>query len=300
VVAVPGGTVNLRSCVLIALALASPARADEPTTPAAPPAPAAPTAPDTPTNPATPAAPATAPTPPAAPTTPATPPAPAAPTTPAATADADDDGEPRLSLPTEADRTAWQTSGFRLGLGFVYGRLVGLRGAPSGRLLGPTIRMGVRLDRSWSILASFQYASASASGELAGLRFAGTLDPTWHVTPRLALAFGFGFGGIVEGSTDRMDPEPAPSTLESSYTFPDASPPIASCSGVGAAGLVRIEWAYVLGPRGQTTIALEAVGQWTGCVDDTGRIEPDSGTAIVRRQWWPHTGATLAWGFTWR
>jgi hypothetical protein len=213
---------------------------------------------------------------------------------------ADDDGEPRLSLPTEADRTAWQTSGFRLGLGLAYGRLTGLRGAPSGRLLGPTIRMGLRLDRSWSLLASFQYASASQPRELAGLRFAGTIDPTWHVTPSLAVALGFGFGGIVEGSTDRTDPEPLPSTLESSYTFPDADPPIASCNGVGAAGLARIEWGYVLGPRTQTQVSLEVVGQWTGCVDDTGRIEPDTGTAIVRRQWWPHTGATLAWGFTWR
>src|SRR6185312_6775211 len=28
-----------------------------------------------------------------------------------------DDGQPKLSLPTEADRAAWQRSGFRLGLG---------------------------------------------------------------------------------------------------------------------------------------------------------------------------------------
>ncbi|HEY6179041.1 MAG TPA: hypothetical protein VIX73_31525, partial [Kofleriaceae bacterium] len=56
-----------------------------------------------------------------APTTNAAPIAPAASTT---STTADDDGEPRLSLPTQADRTAWQTSGFRLGLGLVYGRLV--------------------------------------------------------------------------------------------------------------------------------------------------------------------------------
>jgi hypothetical protein len=233
-----------------------------------------------------------------------TPPAPATPATQAAPAAAakieDEDGEPRLSLPTAADRTAWQTSGFRLGLGLVYGRLVGLRGAPSGRLIGPTIRIGVRLDNSWSAFASFQYAAASRDGGLSGLRFAGTVDPTWHVTPSLSVALGFGFGGIVEGVTGRMDAEPLPSTLDTSYTFPDARPPIASCSGVGAAGLARVEWTYVLGPRSQTGIAVEAVGQWTGCIDDTNRVEPDTGTAIVRRQWWPHTGATIAWGITWR
>jgi hypothetical protein len=212
----------------------------------------------------------------------------------------DGDGVPRLSLPTQADRDAWQTSGFRLGLGLVYGRLVGLRGAPSGRLIGPTIRIGMRLDDSWSIAASFQYAVASQPGGLSGLRFAGTLDPTWHVTPSLSVAVGFGFGGIVEGNTGRMDPEPLPSTLDTSYTFPDARTPVASCNGVGAAGLARLEWALVLGPRTQTGLALEVVGQWTGCVDDTNRVEPDTGTAIVRRQWWPHTGVTLGWGIAWR
>jgi hypothetical protein len=220
--------------------------------------------------------------------------------TPPTAPKSDDDGEPRLSLPTTADRTAWRTSGFRLGLGVAYGRFVGLRGAPSGRLIGPTIRAGVRLDDSWSILASFQYAAASERGGLSGLRFAGTIDPTWHVMPSLAVSLGFGFGGIVEGRTGRMDANPLPGTLDTSYTFPDARPPVASCSGVGAAGLARVEWAYVLGPRAQTGVALEVVGQWTGCVDDTNRVEPDTGTAIVRRQWWPHTGATIAWGVTWR
>jgi hypothetical protein len=258
--------------LLAGLAIAAPARAGDP--------PGAPSAPSP-----GPAAPPSAPSPgPAAP--------PAKP--------ADDDGEPRLSLPTQADRDAWSNSGFRLGLGLVYGRLIGLGGAPSGRLIGPTVRIGLRLDERWSLLASFQYAAASQPGGLSGLRFAGTLDPTWHVTPSLSLAVGLGFGGIVEGRTGRMDADPLPSTLDTSYTFPDARHPVASCSGVGVAGLVRAEWAYVLGPRAQTSVALEVVGQWTGCVDDTNRVEPDTGTAIVRRQWWPHTGVTLAWGIAWR
>ncbi len=314
VVAVPcAGPVSMArkrttaTALLAGLAIAAPARADDP--PAAPPpGPAVP-----PSEPASaPSAPPSAsPSPAPAPATPpgAPSPGPAAPTSasttavaPAASAakPADDDGEPRLSLPTQADRDAWRTSGFRLGLGLVYGRLVGLRGAPSGRLIGPTVRVGLRLDPSWSILASFQYAAASQPGGLSGLRFAGTLDPTWHVTPSISLAVGLGFGGIVEGRTGRMDADPLPSTLDTSYTFPDARHPVASCSGVGVAGLARAEWAYVLGPRAQTSVALEVVGQWTGCVDDTHRVEPDTGTAIVRRQWWPHTGVTLAWGIAWR
>ena len=279
--------------------LATAARADEP---AAPPPPTA----SAPSTASTPPAASTPPTPTASPvasTAPVASTPPTASTSPAASTTssaADDDGEPRLSLPTQADRTAWQTSGFRLGLGLVYGRLVGLRGAPSGRLLGPTVRVGLRLDPSWSILASFQYAAASQSGGLSGLRFAGTIDPTWHITPSISVAVGMGFGGIVEGRTGRMDADPLPSTIDTSYTFPDARTPVASCSGVGVAGLARVEWAFVLGPRAQTSVSLEVVGQWTGCVDDTNRIEPDTGTAIVRRQWWPHTGATLGWGIAWR
>jgi hypothetical protein len=249
---------------------------------------------DPPTQAATPSPPSTSATAAATPTPPA--PVAAEATKPAS----DEDGEPKLSLPTQADRDAWQTSGFRLGLGLVYGRLIGLRGAPSGRLIGPTVRVGLRLDRSWSIAASFQYAAASQSGGLSGLRFAGTLDPTWHITPSLSLAVGFGFGGIVEGRTGRMDADPLPSTLDTSYTFPSARTPVASCNGVGAAGLARVEWAYVIGPRAQTSVSLEAVAQWTGCVDDTNRVEPDTGTAIVRRQFWPHTGFTLGWGIAWR
>jgi hypothetical protein len=223
-------------------------------------------------------------------------PAPAA----AASAPKEDDGPPRLSLPTEADRDAWKRSGFRLGLGVAYGRLVGLQGAPSGRLLGATIRLGLRLDADWSILASLQYASASAAGGLSGLRFAGTIEPTWHATSHLSLALGLGFGGIVEGPTGRPDIAPLPNTLNTSYTFPSAGPPLPSCSGVGPAGLARVEWSFVLGPRAMTSFAVEAVGQWTGCVSDTGLVEPDSGQSIVRRQWWPHVGATGNWGIMWR
>jgi hypothetical protein len=224
------------------------------------------------------------------------------PAKPAVKSDDEDEGVPRLSLPTEADRVAWRRSGFRLGLGLLWGKFEGLRGAPSGRLLGPNLRVGLRLDEDWSLMAQFVYASASQQGGLSGLRFAGTIDPTWHATRSLSIAVGFGFAGIVEGRTGRMDPEPLADTLDATYTFPDARTPIARCSGVGAAGLARLEWAYVLGPRSQTNVSFEVLGQWTACVDGgtTHRVEPDTGEQIVRRQFWPHAGATIAWGITWR
>jgi hypothetical protein len=214
----------------------------------------------------------------------------------------DDDEVPvRLSLPTESDREAWRKPGFRLSLGGVYGYLEGIDGAPDGDLWGVLLRVGARLDERWSLLGSFQYLSASADAGLAGLRFAGTIDPTWHITDSLELAMGLGFGGIVEGRTDRDDPAPAQrSSLNSPYTFPSADPPLQRCNGVGVAGLIRLGWNLVLGSRSSTGLAVEVGGQWTGCVDDTNRVEPDTATPIVRRQWWPHVSGTAVWVVTWR
>ncbi len=229
------------------------------------------------------------------------PPARAEPPPPAAAKD-DQEPPPKLSLPTMADQEAWRRPGFRLGLGLAYGDLIGLEGAPTGRLLGFLVRLGVRLDRDWSLLGSLQYArvSAATAGDLSGLRFSVTVDPTWHATSHLSLAIGVGLGGIVSGSTGRSDISPLGSTLSSSYTFPSADPPLPSCTGTGVTGLARASWTWVLGPRSATSLAVEALGQWTGCVDDTGQVDRDSGVAIVRRQWWPQTGGTASWEITWR
>ena len=208
------------------------------------------------------------------------------------------EGPPRLSLPTEADRDAWRRDGFRLGIGLHYGEMFGLAGAPRARLIGATVRLGLRLDSDWSLLASFQYSVMSRG--LTGLRFSGTLDPTWHATRHLSLAVGLGFAGISGGSTGGPDIAPLPNTLDAPYTFPSANPPMPSCTGGGLAALARAEWAIVLGSRSATTFGVEGFGQWTGCEDDTGLVEPDTGQAIVRRQFWPHLGVTGTVGILWR
>jgi hypothetical protein len=212
----------------------------------------------------------------------------------------DDEGAERFSLDTQTDEDAWRQPGFRLQLGVAVGDLAGLGGAPGGRLIGPVLRVGLRLDESWSIIAGFEYLSAQKSGGLSGLRYAGTLEPTWHVSQNLSLAVGLGFGGIVEGTTGRADPDPKGSTLDNSYTFPDASTPLPSCTGLGVTGLARGEWMWILGPRSSLGLALEVFGQWTGCQSSTGRVEPDTAEPIVRRQWWPSVGATLGLVIEWR
>lgn len=211
-----------------------------------------------------------------------------------------DDGEVKLSLPTENDRLAWERPGFRLGLALAYGELVGLHGAPNGRELGAALHAGLRLDADWSLIASFNYARVSATNGITGLRFAGTLDPTWHVTRALSLAAGIGFGGFVNARTNQPDVNPLPNTIDSSYNFPSASPAMPLCDGGGLVGVLRAEYAWVIGPRGAFDLDLEVVGQYTQCTDPTGRTEPDTAQPIVRTQYWPLTGGTLSAGFTWR
>ncbi len=230
----------------------------------------------------------------------ATSPAEAAPLPAAATADDDDFKLPfRLSLPTLADHKAWQTLGFRLQLGYGYGAALGLSGAPDADLHVIIIRVGARLDEDWSLLSSFQYGVAS--GGILGMRFSGTLDPTWHVWSGLELALGAGFAGIVEGGPPRTDPSAAQrSEIVASYTFPDNSKLLPRCSGVGAAALARVGWNFVIGPLASTTLSAQVDGQWTGCEEDLDRLEPDTAEAIVRRQWWGHVGSTLTWTIAWR
>jgi hypothetical protein len=212
----------------------------------------------------------------------------------------DDDGPPRLSLPTDSDRAVWKKPGFRFGLGLAYGRLFGINGPPNAQLIGPTIRAGIRLDERWSLMGSFQYLYATGTAGTRGLRYAGTIEPTWHATEHLNLGVGIGFGGLVGPISNRPDPSPKGDTLDASYTFPDARTPLQSCDGVGVTGLLRAEWLVVLGPRSSTGLELETDGQWTGCVDDTGNLDPDTATPIVRRQWWAHFGTSLAWVILWR
>jgi hypothetical protein len=215
-------------------------------------------------------------------------------------ADTDPDGEVKLSLPTESDREAWSRPGFRLALNLAYGEIKGLRGAPSGRELGVNLHAGLRLDADWSLLVSFDYARVSSNAGIQGLHFAGTLDPTWHVTRAFSLAVGFGLAGLVEGNTNRPDVDPLPNTLDSSYTFADSSHPVPQCVGSGLAGLLRADYSWVIGPRASVHVEAEMIGEYTQCVDSTGRTEPDTAQPIVRTQYWPLTGGTLAVGFTWR
>jgi len=229
----------------------------------------------------------------------------------ASTADKDDELQIKLSLPTESDRQAWRSPGLRVALGYAYGWLRGFGGAPGGDGHGAALRVGVRVDRQWSIMLNFLYATVLTDGApgdwgtptsgLAGLRFLGTVDPTVHLGEHLSVAFGLGFGGIVEGRSGRKVPSPDQRpALVSSITFPAAWPPLSSCQGTGVAALVRAGWQWVLGPMSAAGLTAQVDGQWTGCAETVSRVEPDTARPITRRQWWPHLGGSLGLEFAWR
>jgi len=125
----------------------------------------------------------------------------------------DDDGPPRLSLPTDSDRAVWKKPGFRFGLGLAYGRLFGINGprmpSSSDRPFAPAFV----LDERWSLMGSFQYLYATGTAGTRGLRYAGTIEPTWHASEHLNLGVGIGFGGLVGPISNRPDPKPLGDTL---------------------------------------------------------------------------------------
>ena len=223
------------------------------------------------------------------------------PTDDKAASDRDDELQLRLSLPTESDQAAWKKPGLRLQLGAAWQEFVGLMGPPSGSGWGAVIRIGARLDPQWSLLASFHYGAVTATGGLNGLRYAGTIDPTWHVTPNLDLAMGVGVGGLVEGNTGRKEADlDQLGSLASSLTWNSARTPFGNCQGSGLAGLLRAGYTVVLGPLSATGVTIELNGQWTACTQTSSRAEADTARPIVRRQWWAHSGGTVAWVFAWR
>lgn len=205
------------------------------------------------------------------------------------------DGPIRLSLPTDDDRIAWTHSGFRLGLEIQYGLASGTGARPTGALLGVAIRPGVRLDRAWSIYVPLHYATLGAGG-----RFAAALEPTWHITPNLAVGLGAGYAGLLSVQSGRTMFDPAYDGITQPYTFPDAAVPLFECTGVGISATGRIELGYVLGPRSRTQVALEVLGQWTGCEYGIGVVDPYTGVEDVHRQFWGHLGGALTWGIEWR
>ena len=217
-----------------------------------------------------------------------------------AAAEDDDDFKFVVSLPTTDDRQAWQSPGFRMEIGYGRGGLWGAQAAPDADTYAALIRPGVRLEGPWSLYTSLAYAVAL--GGMSGVQYAVTVEPVFHLSDAVRLGVGVGFGGIIEGgAAARGEPDAVQrDALVGNQTLSSSDRPLQSCSGSGPVGVARLEWWVVMGPLSSVGLSFEGGWHRTGCEDDTGRVEPDTGDAIVRRQWWSHQSWRTSLLFGWR
>lgn len=201
--------------------------------------------------------------------------------------------QPVFSLPTESDRDAWASPGFRFSLAPSVGGLVGSGPAPSMATTGVILRARLRLDPSWSVAATAQYHYAW-SGFL-GLRWLVGIEPILHPMPGLSVSVGVGIGGLY-GNTETTQPNlSAPGV---SWTVPDDRT-VYLCQGGGAALTARVEYEYVVGQMFATGPFLQADATRVRCVQDRG-AELETGLRLEDRQWWTHVGGSLGWWLSWR
>ena len=217
---------------------------------------------------------------------------------PRAHAEEEDEDEPifRLSLPTKEDREAWREPGFRVQLGYAYGELFGIDGVPKGTTHSALVRVGARLSSDWSLYGAFRYAVLS--GAHPGLRYTGTVEPTFDLIDGLRLTLGLGVGGfVIPEDEDPVLPEEG---IVATYTYEDTSTVLGACSGAGVVAIARLEYAFVIGPLFSTGPALSTDASWTGCRQVIDRLEPDTGRPVALEQYWHHHEVTLAWMLSWR
>ena len=205
------------------------------------------------------------------------------------------EGEPlfRLSLPTEDDYSAWKRPGFRVALGYGRGQIYGLYEVPEGSTTSFLLRAGARLDEQWSLMGTVRYEGAAG-----GLRYIGTIEPTFDIVPRLTLSVGLGLAGFV--IIDDMQPVPPADGVVATYTYDDRDPPLGGCSGNGFAASARIAYSIIVGPIFATGPAISFGSQVTRCAEVLERSDPDTGRPIELEQYWYHNGFSFDWMLTWR
>ena len=205
------------------------------------------------------------------------------------------DSEPifRLSLPTETDYQAWQSSGFRVSLGYGFGTNYGSYGVPDGRSNSFMLRAGARLDKDWLLYGSVRYGITAG-----GLRYMGLIEPTYEILPQLTISAGVGLAGFVIASFE--PPEPPSDGVIATYTYASDDTPLVGCSGEGVAGQVRLAYSLVVGSLFSMGPALSFNAQATRCAQTLQDADPDTGRAIELEQYWYHRGFSLDWMFQWR
>lgn len=206
--------------------------------------------------------------------------------------------EVKTSLAVETDEEAWRRSGFRVSLGYMLDGLLGASDAlPDGAVHTAVLRVGARLDADWSLFATLRYGVRH--NRPLGLRYSGTVEPTLHLTDELSLALGVGVAGFVITDTGASSPEPETRVI-ATYTLPNADALVSSCLGAGVIALARLDYTLVSSDLYAYGPSVQLDSQWTGCVQQLGRADPDTGQPIQLRQFWQHFGASLGFSFWWR
>ena len=200
------------------------------------------------------------------------------------------------SLPRGPVAEAWTSPGFRLGLGVLAGPIVGQDRAPSATAVGVTVHAGWRFGALFSLATAFSYEALF--GSLGGLRYAVTLEPTWHPFPGVYLAVGAGYAGVT-GTPKAVGPD--------GFTATAPGRPLASfgrelverdCERGGVVALLRAGYNFRLGRVGATGPSASFATQAIPCIESYWSDEKLLLEEVT--DWWPHLVFSLGWTFLWR
>jgi hypothetical protein len=200
----------------------------------------------------------------------------------------------RLSLPTEEDRELWAQPGLRVELA-VEGGLLAPNG-PAPRIWGITfhLRTRLRIDRLWSMAATFGYTVAR--GDYTGVRWTAVVEPIFHPIPSLGISLAAGYGGLsISNPNVRFN-----ASQETASRTLGPNERINNCTGGAYVAQARVEYLIVVGPLFSTGPYLLADGQWTSCSLSFGKTDRDTGADIAGRQWWLSLGGAVGWWLSWR
>lgn len=209
----------------------------------------------------------------------------------------EDDYEVKLSLPTESDYELWRSPGLRVQLGYGYGRQTPFDAGVGFSSHQISFRPAVRLSERWSLAIAMSYSVAR--GDFSGLKWSVTVEPTFHPVEALGISLGLGYGGMLGDRMDYRSGVIEPTDASFSRTA-DAGEWLQGCDGSGAAGLLRVEYLFVVGALFASGPYVQGDVQQTRCAEGRGGLNIETGESTAVYQWWAHRGWTLGWWLAWR
>lgn len=211
----------------------------------------------------------------------------------------------RVSETLLSTNEAWNEFGFRLQLGLASEQLRRTNDlAPGGAGVGPTLHLGARLNRSWSIFGGLRYSILR--NRMTGVRFTATAEAMLHVIWGLSVSAGFGYGGMAGGLSRKREidyaqyfDDPAPIDISGRSTT-NATQRFNNCDGSGAVVLARTQYLMTVGDMFATGPEIRFEHQWTRCTDRNMRAFLRADLQKMPTQWWAQRSFTYGWVLAWR